>query len=478
MEKKESGHEQTAGTMKNHEIIDSTKIVQNFGTGKSGAKNVTTIFASSQRNLPPFGDVLNGKTEEPGANDFPPSAEDLKKFPLWGLPQELQDVIIDVAKGYKCSPTIPAVAMLATAAGAIGKGAQSTIDNHHNYPAIWPVIIGTPSTSKSGPSSFFTDPLDEADEQVEKTYNSELANWIDGGRKGQEPKLHQRVIGVSTDENLLKILADNNGTGFLKLDEFATMAGSWGRYSKNGNGLILGILESIFSQQNTKVSTIARGTATIKKPVLSIFATSNPTNFQRIFRSFLADNGGIFERFLHVFVSKVKGEEKRKRHNISEQSRQVWREYIDRLLHLPPGGLVLKEVLGAADWRIKAEDYWQQCGEIAEECEPNQLGEIQGSLYCKASYTLYRMCLIVAVLRGEDTINALTMRYSAEVTQFFLNNQIAAAFMLLQPEDNAPNKTETIRYLLQHYPNTNVSKLASAIGVNQSWLSGIKNGRK
>jgi hypothetical protein len=88
------------------------------------------------------------------------------------------------------------------------------------------------------------------------------------------------------------------------------------------------------------------------------------------------------------------------------------------------------------------------------------------------------MCLIVAVLRGEDTINALTMRYSAEVTQFFLNNQIAAAFMLLQPEDNAPNKTETIRYLLQHYPNTNVSKLASAIVVNQSWLSGIKNGRK
>ena len=459
--------------------------MQNFGTGKRDAENITTIFVGAKpkpkANDISFGDVLNCKTKEQDANGFPPPAKDLIEFPLWGLPQELQKVINDVAKGYKCSPTVPAVAMLATAAGAIGKGAESIIDNHHNYPSVWPIIVGTPSASKSSPSSFFTDILDEADEQAENTYNAELANWINGGRKGHEPKLYQRVIGVTSDEMMLKILAENNGTGFLKLDEFATMAGSWGRYAKNGNGLILGILESIFSQQNTKVSTIARGTATIKKPVLSIFATTNPTNFQRIFRSFLADNGGIFERFLPVFVSKVKGEAKRKRHIISEQSRQVWREYVSRFLHMVPGGLILKEHPAAAEWRIKAEDYWQQSGEAAEECEPNQLGEIQGSLYCKASYTLYRVAMLIAILRGEQIITAPAMRYATEVTQFFLNNQLTAAIKLLRPEGNTPNKTETIRFLFQHYPGAVISRLADALVLGESgrvWLTNIKNGRK
>lgn len=482
MEDEKSGFG-AANAFENTEFINDANIVQKFGTNKHEAENVTSLFECNKpkANRIPFLDVLNGKTKERGVNDFPPSAEDLSVFPLWGLPCELQDVINDVAKGYKCSPTIPAVAMLATASGAIGKGVESIIDNHHNYPSIWPIIVGTPSTSKSGPSSFFTDPLDEADEQAENAYNAELANWINGGRKGQEPKLHQRVIGVTSDEMMLKILSENNGVGFLKIDEFATMAGSWGRYAKNGNGLILGILESIFSQQNTKVSTIARGTTTIKKPVLSIFATTNPCNFQRIFRSFLADNGGIFERFLPVFVSKVKGKEKRKRHTISEQSRQVWREYVDRLLHLRPGGLRLDEHPAAAEWRIKAEDYWQQCGEIAEECEPNQLGEIQSSLYCKASYTLYRVAMVVAILNGDSILSAPSMRYAAEVTQFFLTNQLAAAVKLLRPEESTPNKTETMRYLFYHYPSAVISRLADALKLGESgrvWLTNIKNGRK
>ena len=431
--------------------------------------------------MPQIPRINQDTIQERGALDFPPKTEDLKAFPLWGLPQELQDAIIDVAKGYKCSPTIPAVAMLTTAAGAIGKGAESNIDNHHNYPSIWPIIVGTPSTSKSGPSSFFTDLLDEADEQAENAYNAEFANWINGGRKGQEPKLHQRVIGIVSDEMLMKILAENNGVGFLKLDEFATMAGSWGRYAKNGNGLILGALESIFSQQNTPVSTIARGTTTIRKPVLSIFATTNPTNFQRIFRSFLNDNGGIFERFLPVFVSKVKGKEKRKRHTISEQSRQVWREHIDRLLHMAPGGLELVEGTGAAEWRMKAEDYWQEQGELAEENEPNQLGEVQSSLYCKASYTLYRVAMIVAILNGDSIISAPSMRYAAEVTQFFLTNQLTAAVKLLRPEEKTPNRTETMRYLFYHYPSAVISRLADALKLGEPgrvWLTNIRNGKK
>lgn len=463
-------------------LNDSANIAQSTERHKENATKVTEIFAGAQPkvnpNRVPFGAVLSGNyPHKHGALDFPPPADDLKEFPVWGLPQELQDIVKDVSTAYNCTPTIPAVAMITAAAAAMGKNAHATIGNYGNYASLWPVIIGLTSASKSDPASFFIEPLEKADEQAENTYNAELAEWINNGRKGQEPKLHQKIIGVTTDEAMLQILADNNGAGFLYLDEFATMAGSWGRYAKNGNTQIIGILESIFSQKNTKVSTKTHGTTTIRKPVLNLFATTQPTTWARVMRPILADNGGLFERVLPVFVSRQKG--KRNRHTISEQSRMVWREYVDRLLHLP--ATELSEHPSAAEWRIKAEDYWRQRAEIVEEEERNQLGEVQGSIYLKASYTLYRVALIVAVLNGDTVISAPTMRYAAECCQFFVNNQQKAAMMLLKPEQQGLNKTETLRQLLAHYPQANLSQLANALGLGkngQPWLSGIKNGRK
>lgn len=431
---------------------DSANLAQSTERHKENATKVTEIFAGAQPKVNPnrvsFGAVLSGNYQpKHGALDFPPPADGLKEFPVWGLPQELQEIIIDVAKGYKCSPTIPAVAMLAAAAAAIGKGVYSNIDNHHNYPSLWPLIIGSPSASKSGPSSFFFERLDYHEEHAENTYNAELANWINGGRKGVEPRLHQHGIGSASDEVLLKILAENDGIGYLRLDEFATMAGSWGRYAKNGNGYILGILESIFSQQKTKVSTIARGTASIKNPVLTIFATTNPTNFARIMRSFLADNGGLFERFLPVTVDKVKGCKKRERHTISPQSREIWNKYIDKMLYLQRKEL--KELPQAAEWRIRAEDYWADCADYTEENEPDEsLGQVISSCYTKASYTLYRLAMVVAVLMDEDVINAPAMRYAAECTQFFLNHQRQWAIRLIKPADTKLSNGQVARFLV------------------------------
>jgi len=433
-------------------LNDSANIAQSTERHKENGKKVTEIFEGAQsksnQNRVPFGAVLSGNYQaKHGALDFPPPAEDLKEFPVWGLPQELQGIIIDVSKGFRCSPTIPAVAMLAAAAAAIGKGVYSYIDNHHNYPSLWPLIVGLPSASKSGPSSFFFERLEYYEDQAQEAYNAELANWINGGRKGVAPKQHKRMLGIVSDEAMLKILSENNGVGCLYLDEFATMAGSWGRYAKNGNGQILGALESIFSQHRTPVDTVTRGSATIKKPVLTLFATTNPTNFSRIMSSFLADNGGLYERFLPVSVDKVKGAKKRERHTINPQSREIWNQYIDRLLHLQRAELI--EQPQAAEWRKKAEKYWEDCADNIEENEADEhLGQVISSCYTKASYTLYRLAMVVAVLMDEDVINAPAMRYAAECTQFFLNHQIQWATRLIKPADTKLSNAQVARFLV------------------------------
>ena len=73
------------------------------------------------------------------------------------------------------------------------------------------------------------------------------------------------------------------------------------------------------------------------------------------------------------------------------------------------------------------------------------------------------------------------MRYAAEVTQFFLTNQLTAAVKLLRPEEKTPNKTETMRYLFYHYPSAVISRLADALKLGEPgrvWLTNIKNGKK
>ncbi len=455
-------------------LNDSANIAQSTERHKENATKVTEILAGAQPKVNPnrvsFGEVLSGNyLPKHGALDFPPPAEGLKEFPVWGLPQELQEIIIDVAKGYKCSPTIPAVAMLAAATAAIGKGVFSIIDNHHNYPSLWPLIVGSPSTSKSGPSSFFFERLEYFEDQAQEAYNAEKANWVNAGSKGLAPKQHQHMIGIVSDEAMLKILSENNGVGCLYLDEFATMAGSWGRYAKNGNGQILGVLESIFSQRRTPVDTITRGSATIKKPVLTLFATTNPTNFSRIMRSFLADNGGLYERFLPVSVDKVKGPKKRERHTISPQSREVWNQYIDRMLHLQRQEL--KEQPQAAKWREKAEDYWTDCADNAEENEADEsLGQVISTCYTKASYTLYRLAMVVAVLMDEDVINAPAMRYAAECTQFFLNHQIQWATRLIKPADTKLSNAQVARFLVNE-KGVKQSEVARLLRVSDAAVS-------
>ena len=92
MENKKSGLG-AAGTMENY----TANIVHNFGTSKHGAENVTQdIFEATKGNKSrtPFMAVINGKAaKERGALDFPPKSEDLKEFPLWGLPRNSKTLL-------------------------------------------------------------------------------------------------------------------------------------------------------------------------------------------------------------------------------------------------------------------------------------------------------------------------------------------------------------------------------------------------
>jgi hypothetical protein len=179
----------------------------------------------------------------------PPPADDLKEFPTWGLPEDLQQVIKEVAEGYQCDPSIVTAAIFSAAGTALGKSVVGISDNYSNYPALWFVIVGKASSGKSAPVEWVYKPLMEYEKKAYQDYLDEKVayNQQPKDKRGDPPRLHSKIAGNITDEKLLYKLADNNGALCWKHDEFATLLGGMGKYSNGGAGMIVGNLLTIFS---------------------------------------------------------------------------------------------------------------------------------------------------------------------------------------------------------------------------------------
>lgn len=201
--------------------------------------------------------LINAPTEpverqwKPGGTT-PPPADDLKEFPTWGLPKDLQSVIKEVADGYQCDTSIVTAAIFSAAGAALGKSVVGISDNYRNYPALWFIIVGKASSGKSAPVEWVYKPLMEYEIAEFKRFDADHAKWESLPRetRGEAPRLHSRIAGNITDEKLLKKLAVNKGALCWKHDEFATLLGGMGKYSNGGAGMIVGNLLSIFSGAN------------------------------------------------------------------------------------------------------------------------------------------------------------------------------------------------------------------------------------
>ena len=112
----------------------------------------------------------------PGGGTKAP-AEDLKEFPTWGLPEDLQRVIKEVADGYQCDPSIVTAAIFSAAGTALGKSVVGYSDNYRNHPALWFVIVGKASSGKSAPVEWVYKPLMEHEIAEFKRYKADHAKW-------------------------------------------------------------------------------------------------------------------------------------------------------------------------------------------------------------------------------------------------------------------------------------------------------------
>lgn len=402
-------------------------------------------------------------------------ADELKEFPVWGLPEWLQKVIKEVADGYQCSPSIPTAAVFSAAGTAIGKAVTGKFDNYLTYPANWFAIVGKASSGKTGAAERIYRPLMDYEERAFNDYLAARAayNQRPKDQQGEPPRLHTRIEGLMTDERLLHKLAQNNGALCWKHGELEALFGGMGRYVKGGAGMIVGCLEDIFSHATLQRSTMGGDPIFIKEPALNIFSTTQPVKVRQLMRPYVVGRGGFFERFLYVHVTKPK--ERGKPTIIGDEVMADWRDCIDHLTRLEP--FTMTENAQATDLHGKARESWEGLGDtLDDDGSDDDFDDVRSSCYYKANYHVCRLAMITAILNGETVINAPSMAYAIHCTQYLLGNQLYMLNVITADTKRKElSNAELLKLLKERYPSLNQSKLADAIGVKQPYVNRVIN---
>lgn len=406
----------------------------------------------------------------PGGDTKAP-ADDLKEFPVWGLPDDLQQVIKDVADGYQCDPSIVTAAIFSAAGTALGKSVVGISDNYRNHPALWFVIVGKASSGKSAPVEWVYKPLMEYEIAEHNRYKAERMQWesLPKETRGEAPRLHSRIAGNITDEKLLYKLADNEGALCWKHDEFATLLGGMGKYSNGGAGMIVGNLLTIFSGGNFSKESVSGDSLMIESPALNIITTTQPSVLKKLMTPYLQN--GFFERFLYINITGKVPEYKPV--IITDETKRIWTEYIDRLLRNDVRELV--EHPAAYDIHVKAMNRWRNEERfLMMDAGSDQYDDVCCSILEKTNYHLCRLSVIVARLRDEGIITAPAMNYSVDCCDYIIKGQKDALFKIMNGEKRGePTLADTLGQLYRLKPDLNQSELARALGTSQQYVNKI-----
>lgn len=397
--------------------------------------------------------------------------EDLKEFPVWGLPDDVQMVVKVAADGYQCSPSIPTATIFSAAGTAMAKSVTGRFDNYITYPANWFVIVGKASSGKTGAAERIYKPLMDYEEKAYNDYLAARETYYRQSKdqRGEPPRLHSRIEGLMTDEKLLYKLGQNNGALCWKHGELEALFGGMGRYSKGGAGMIVGCLEDIFSHSPLQRSTIGSEPIFVKEPALNIFTTTQPVKIRQLMRPYVIGRGGFFERFLYVNVTKPK--ERKQPTIIGDDVMAVWANYIDRLTHLE--SFTITENEQAADLHKKAKEYWEGLGDtLDEDGNEDDFDDVRSSCYYKANYHVCRLAMITAILHGETVINAPAMAYAIHCTQYLLANQLYMLSLITRDDRRSQSVTmkEVCRFLIER--GKSQSEMAKFLGITRQTVNG------
>ena len=392
-------------------------------------------------------------------------------LPIWGLPEDILQVVMDVEQGYQTNRDFALASMYAAAAALLGKRVWCKFLNHINHAELWILIVAESTENKTAPMKFFFKPIREAERKAHAEYSKALSVWeaTESKVRGERPQYKRRVVGNASDEAMIKALAVN-GSICWACNEFDTAFRGFGQYKK-GSGNIVGHLIDAFDYEDIPVDRVSSEPLYISEPSLCMAGTIQPeTLFDDMSgRGYIGN--GFFQRFLYVFPdSQGTPPFKADLPDVSE-ARVIWARYVERLTH--ETGEVT-ETDEAFEVHAKAIERWRGM------CESDYKG-ITGmvALVRKMEIHLCRWAIVTALLRGSHIITDADMRYSVKCMDYFIRSGKKAYDLVSdgRTEKKPLTVEELIRELFRRKPELrkNQSAFARLAGVSHQYINRICN---
>jgi hypothetical protein len=167
-------------------------------------------------------------------------------FPVDALPEPYRSLVVHGAVSIGCDPSLIALPLLATTAGAIGNTRRIKLKAGWTEPAIlWAVTVAASGDRKSPAFDLGNDGLSQIEDRAwaeyeasEEGYKRDLQQWKDEGKEGRKPEPptpSRTTVREISIEQLAPILSENPKGLVLARDELAAWAGGFDKY-RGGKG--------------------------------------------------------------------------------------------------------------------------------------------------------------------------------------------------------------------------------------------------
>ncbi len=394
------------------------------------------------------------------------------ELPIFGLPQNLQDIIAMVSKGYDSPREFSVVSAFAVISTVVGKNVLSNDGVHENFSSCWFCIVANSGVGKSDPQKFFTKPLLEADRKSFEQYRADCKHYESLSKEEQQqtekPRFSKFLLDDSTPEKRNEYLSYNNGM-LQNTDELKGFFDNTNRYSKSGE---ISQLLSISDNTSFACDRVSKESMLVDSPFLNILGGIQPNMLHKCFSEGLIDNGFIY-RFLFVYHN-GNGQRTfgRKQFNTKELQTQ-WSAFLyDLQTHYSNQ----TELCFSDEALNLIYDYGNNVVNVNKQ---NTADDRVCATYDKSMVCLERVALITAIANKRVVITADDVRYALACTNYF----VSCTLQVLQKIDSSNAKQiplstqELIGRFFERFPELKVlqATMNKAIGKTDSYFQAMFN---
>lgn len=399
------------------------------------------------------------------------------KFPIWGLPKVVQDVISNGAEVYGVPKDFFGTYIFSAICAALRK--KAVLKNKFtNYAQLWTMVVANSGIGKSEPLKIAFAPLLKRDVLMHEQYKADLAQWkadcvqTKTSKEAEPPRptLNQSLISDTTPEALFQALSRNSGLTLCR-DELSGWSADQGRYAKSGE---VGHYLSSFNNTQIQINRKGDEPLLIAEPYLGVVGSIQPEVLRECIDSKKMAANGFISRFVFAFPDVV-----------------VKPEYIDKEMPIE----ILAEYEEFINKVCDCSEIHTTLSDEAKELFVKFSNELTGkindaehdylrSMYSKMEIHLCRISLMVYVAKlltnetDEATINAEIMSYSVEVCRYFVVTG-EKVFYMVNNQSQLPiqelSSGDLIRMLNKLRPIQNMTQFGKSIGVSQQAISKMLN---